>query len=242
MKNTNQDNKFQSTRRGFLKGAAASATGVSALTAAGVLQAANASAATSGKPIPIGAAVPLTGWAAADGIEYKRGLELAAEEVNALGGILGSPIEFHFEDTKTMGPDNVVPAIQRLIDRSEVHAIINGYNGSTATAEYDLIADDGIIYMHANTDVQHDHKIEKNPGKYDTVFMVDPAEAWYGPGLLTFLKGLTDSGQFKPENRKIALVLGSGSYGIVIGSGIKEKSGRVWLGNQPGRNRCVRYI
>ncbi|XAT59965.1 ABC transporter substrate-binding protein [Rhodobacteraceae bacterium Araon29] len=212
----------ETTRRDFLGKAAASVTGVGALSAAGVLSATNAGAQASGEPIPLGAAVPLTGWAAADGIEYRRGLELAAEEVNALGGILGRPIEFHFEDTKVMGPDNVVPAVQRLIDRAGVHAIINGYNSSTATAEYDLIADDGIIYMHANTDVQHNHTIAANPRKYDTVFMVDPAEAWYGPGLITFLNGLVDSGKFAPENRKIALVLGSGSYGIVIGAGIKE--------------------
>ena len=209
------------SRRNFLQG---SASGLGGLAAASVLFASNEGRAAVGKPIPIGAAVPLTGWAAADGIEYKRGLELAAEEVNALGGILGRPIEFHFEDTKTMGPDNVVPVIQRLIDVHKVHAIINGYNGSTATAEYDLVADDGVIYMHANTDIQHHHAIEKNPGKYDTIFMSDPAEAWYGDGLLAFLRDLTNSGQFKPKNRKIALILGSDNYGIVIGSGIKSRA------------------
>ena len=76
------------SRRGFITG---SAGGLAGLTAAGLLASANAGQAADGKPIPIGAAVPLTGWAAADGIEYKRGLELAAEEVNALGGILGRP-------------------------------------------------------------------------------------------------------------------------------------------------------
>ena len=211
--------KDQSTRRGFLKGSAA--TGAGFLASASTILQANAGPAT-GEPIPLGAAVPLTGWAAADGIEYKRGLELAAEDINAMGGILGRPIEFHFEDTKVMGPDNVVPAIQRLIDRDKVHAIINGYNGSTATSEYDTVADEGIIYIHANTDIQHHHKIEANPGKYETIFMSDPADAWYGKGLLKFIKGVEDDSNFKPANRNLALVLGSDSYGIVIGAGIKE--------------------
>ena len=211
------------SRRGFIT---SSAGGLAGLTAAGVLASANAGRAAGGDPIPIGAAVPLTGWAAADGIEYKRGLELAAEEVNALGGILGRPIEFHFEDTQVMGPENVVPAIQRLIDREKVHAIINGYNGSTATAEYDLIADDGLIYIHANTDVQHHHALERDPERYATIFMSDPAEVWYGEGLLSFLKGLTESGQFEPKNRKMALILGSDSYGAVIGSGISDNAAK----------------
>ena len=215
--------KVQTSRRNFLQGTAAAVTGAGILASASSISQANAGPAT-GDPIPLGAAVPLTGWAAADGNEYQRGLELAAEDINAMGGILGRPIEFHFEDTKVMGPDNVVPAIQRLIDRNNVHAIINGYNGSTATAEYDTIADEGIIYMHANTDIQHHQTIENNPGKYDTIFMSDPAEAWYGKGLLKFIGSLEDSGKFTPENRKLALVLGSDSYGIVIGAGIQEKA------------------
>ena len=185
-----QNDKNQTTRRNFLKSAGATALGAGMMSSASILQTANAGTAATGKPIPIGSAVPLTGWAAADGIEYKRGIELAVEEVNEMGGILGRPLKLHFEDTKVMGPDNVVPAMQRLIDRHEVHAIINGYNSATGTAEYDMIADDGIMYFHANTDVQHHHAIEKNPGKYDTIFMSDPAEAWYGPGLLKFFRGL----------------------------------------------------
>ncbi len=222
MSKKDQNGENLSTRRSFLKGAGVAALGVGTLSATGILQAANASTKASGKPIPIGSAVPLTGWAAADGIEYKRGIELAAEEINAMGGILGRPIELFFEDTKEMGPDNVVPAMQRLIDKRNVHAIINGYNSGTGAAEYDMIADDGIIYLHANTNVQHDQVIEKNPGKYDTVFMTDPAEAWYGSGLIKFLNGIMESGEFKPSNKKIALIEGSGNYGIIIGSGIKK--------------------
>ena len=45
-----------------------------------------------------------------------------------MGGILGRPVEPVFEDTKEMGAPNIIPAFQRLIDRHNVHAIINGYN------------------------------------------------------------------------------------------------------------------
>src|SRR5215216_5013246 len=72
---------------------------------------------TEGEPIIIGGGVPLTGWAAADGIEFKRALEMACDEINAMGGILGRPVQPVFEDTKEQGADNIIPAMQRLVDR-----------------------------------------------------------------------------------------------------------------------------
>src|SRR5207253_9385968 len=116
-----------------------------------------------GDPIPVGGGVPLTGWAAADGIEFKRALEMACDEINAMGGILGRPLQPVFEDTKEQGADNIIPAMQRLIDRHGVHAIINGYNTGAVTQEYDTIADAGVIYIHHNTDIVHHTTVGKNP-------------------------------------------------------------------------------
>src|SRR5690606_1441427 len=62
-----------------------------------------------GEPIPIGGGVPLTGWAAADGIEFQRALTMACDEINAMGGILGRPLVPSFEDTKEQGADNIIP-------------------------------------------------------------------------------------------------------------------------------------
>jgi branched-chain amino acid transport system substrate-binding protein len=73
-------------RRGFLTGSA-----VAGASGAALLAGLNAAHAQSGEPIAIGSALPMSGYAAADGIEFKRGLDLAAEEINAAGGILGPP-------------------------------------------------------------------------------------------------------------------------------------------------------
>jgi branched-chain amino acid transport system substrate-binding protein len=100
------------SRRNFLKGAAA-LMGGSAADAGRI----NDGARAEGDPIPVGQAAPLTDFAAADGVEFKNGLTLACEEINALGGILGRPLEPYFEDTKQMGDATNVQAVQRLIDR-----------------------------------------------------------------------------------------------------------------------------
>src|ERR1700690_3000218 len=93
----------KTNRRGLLKTAALCG---GALLGTNLLSAINNGAKAAGKPIPVGGGVPLTGWAAADGIEFKRGLEMACEEINAVGGILGRPLEPHFEDTKEQGAAN----------------------------------------------------------------------------------------------------------------------------------------
>ena len=208
-------------RRRLLTGAA---LGGGVLLGSNMLSAINNGAKAAGKPIPIGGGVPLTGWAAADGIEFKRALEMSCEEINALGGILGRPVEPSFEDTRDQGAANIIPAMQRLIDRHNVHAIINGYNTGAVCAEYDTIADAGVLYIHHNTDVTHYAKIKSNPQKYFSIFMGDPAEYYYGPGLLVFLNSLVDSGAWKRPNNKIAIVTGSQNYSVVIADAIKSKA------------------
>ena len=178
----------------------------------------------SGDPIPVGGGVPLTGWAAADGIEFKRALEMACDEINAMGGILGRPLQPVFEDTKEQGADNIIPAMQRLIDRHGVHAIINGYNTGAVTQEYDTIADAGIIYIHHNTDIVHHDTVGKNPERYFGCFMGDPAEYYYGEGLLAFLNGLGESKSWERPNNKIAIVTGSQNYSMVIANAIKDNA------------------
>lgn len=189
-----------------------------------VLPEINNGASASGEPIPVGGGVPLTGWAAADGIEFRRALEMACDEINAMGGILGRPLEPVFEDTGEQGADNIIPAMQRLIDRHGVHAIVNGYNTGAVTQEYDVIADAGVIYIHHNTDIVHHDTVGGDPDRYFSIFMGDPAEYWYGEGLLKFLNNLADTGQWEPENNKIAVVTSSQNYSVVIADAIRQNA------------------
>ena len=212
-----------SSRRGFLS---KSAVGAGAALTGTMLGAINNGAKADGDPIPLGGGMPMTGWAAADGIEFKRAQEMACDEVNALGGILGRPLKPVVEDTGNQGADNIIPAMQRLVDRHGVHAIINGYNTGAVTAEYDVIADAGIIYVHHNTDIVHHETVGNDPERHFGNFMGDPAEYWYGEGLLAFLNGLVDTAQWSPDNRKIAIVTGSQNYSMVIAEAIRDNAAK----------------
>jgi len=206
------------SRRDLLKGAAA--LGGSAALLASI----NDGAKAAGDPIPVGQAAPLTDFAAADGVEFQNGLTLACEEINALGGILGRPVEPYFEDTKQMGDATNVQAVQRLIDRHEVHAILNGYNIGSGAAIQDVIADAGIIYVHYDTTIGHNNLIKSDPARYFGSFQGDPAEYWYGPGFLKFVQGLEESGQYKRANNKMAIILSAGVYAANIANAVNERA------------------
>lgn len=85
-----------------------------------------------------------------------------------------------------MGAPNIIPAFQRLIDRHNVHAIINGYNTGAVTAEYDTIADAGIIYIHHNTDIVHHETVGNDPETYFGVFMAIRPNIGTGQGCFSF--------------------------------------------------------
>ena len=191
---------------------------------AAMLAALNNGARAQGAVIPVGQAAPLTDFAAADGVEFQNGLTLACEEINALGGILGRPLEPHFEDTKQMGDATNVQAVQRLIDRHSVHAVINGYNIGSGAAIQDVIADSGIIYVHYDTTIGHNNLIKSDTNKYFGSFMGDPAEYWYGPGFLKFVQGLEETGQYKRANNKMAVILSAGVYAANIANAVKEQA------------------
>ena len=204
-------------RRTLLAGTAAGSLG------AGLLLSANrAASAQDGKPVVVGSALPMSEFAAADGIEFKRGLDLAAKEINALGGVLGRPVEIVVEDTGRMGADNVSQAMQRLIDRSEASAIINGYNIGTNMIELDVTADADIIFIHYNTLILHNERVKSDPNRYYGCFQGDPPEYWYGPGFVKFLASLEELGSWSRPNNKIAVIPSANEYSIVIANAIRN--------------------
>jgi branched-chain amino acid transport system substrate-binding protein len=210
-------------RRAVLRGSVGA--GVAGMAALAGLRNGTASAEES-RPIPVGAALPMSGLAAADGAEFKNGLDLAASEINAAGGILGRPIEIHVEDTKDMGADIVSQAMQRLVDRYAVPAIINGYNVGTNMVEMDVAADNDVIMMHANTLISHNEKFKTDPARFYGSFQIDPPEYYYGPGCLNFLDELIKAGTWKPANRKIAIIPSAVEYAIVIANAIKANAAK----------------
>jgi branched-chain amino acid transport system substrate-binding protein len=174
------------------------------------------------KPIKIGSSFPLTGWGASYGELMKNGAELAVEEINNAGGILGRPVELTILDAEDMVPEKVIRNFERL-GAMGVNALIMGFHsGVGGGVDYETAAKLGIIYLHENTF----HLSEKwqldNPGKYWMVFQTDPVETYYAIGFYTFIKSIIDRGLWKPPNKKFAVINSDNPYGIWIGENFRD--------------------
>ncbi len=76
-------------------------------------------------PIRIGFFGPLTGPVAADGVSAKHAVELAQQEVNAAGGILGRRVELIVYDDR-LNPQEAVAIAHKLIEKDQVVGVVSG--------------------------------------------------------------------------------------------------------------------
>jgi len=78
-------------------------------------------------PVVIGSIDPLTGSSAIQGLDMKRGEQLALEEINAAGGISGHPLKIVWEDTES-SPKGGMAAVHKLVEINKVPLILGAYS------------------------------------------------------------------------------------------------------------------
>ncbi len=94
---------------------------------AGLLTAGVAVSPVAAGPVTIGSIGPLTGTNAVQGLDMKRGEELALEEINAAGGINGNPLKIIWEDTESSAKGGM-DAVHKLVEINKVPLIIGAYS------------------------------------------------------------------------------------------------------------------
>jgi len=83
--------------------------------------------------IKIGVNQPLTGPFAASGAYIVDGAKIAAEEINAAGGVLGQQIELVIEDNKS-NPTEAAAVAEKLITRDKVPVMMGAWGSSLTLA------------------------------------------------------------------------------------------------------------
>jgi len=81
-------------------------------------------------PIKIGAILPLTGSGASYGVWMKGGAEMAAEEINAAGGIGGHKLEIIYED-HAADASKAVNGMRRLVEVEKIPFTLTSYSAPT---------------------------------------------------------------------------------------------------------------
>ncbi len=90
--------------------------------------------------INIGVILPLTGEPAVWGVSMKRGIDLAASQLNSNGGVNEKEIKLIYEDDKGM-QNSGIAAIKKLISVDKVKIILGVANSSVAKAIIPVIDD-----------------------------------------------------------------------------------------------------
>jgi branched-chain amino acid transport system substrate-binding protein len=93
--------------------------------------------------IKIGVNQPLTGAVAASGNYVTDGARIAADEINAKGGLLGQEVELIIEDNKS-NPTEAVAAAEKLIVRDEVPVMMGAWSSTFTLAVMPKLMEYGV--------------------------------------------------------------------------------------------------
>lgn len=96
-------------------------------------------------PLPLGALYPFTGGLALFGDESYRGLELAAEERNAAGGVSGHPLKLLKGDA--VDPPAAIAEVKRLLGQEKVAAVFGTFAGPLVLAASQVTELAGVPYF-----------------------------------------------------------------------------------------------
>jgi branched-chain amino acid transport system substrate-binding protein len=99
-----------------------------------------------GEPIRVGAVFPLDGNAATLAGQELRGVRIAADLVNADGGIHGRPIVLDVQDLESRDD---APAVMATLRRDGVQAVIGAYSSDLSIAASRAASDAGLVYWEA---------------------------------------------------------------------------------------------
>ncbi len=97
--------------------------------------------------VKIGLNNPLTGTYAALGHNELIGAQLAVEQMNAKGGILGRPVELLSEDSTSGDAGTAVQKTRKLIERDGVNFILGNVNSALALAMAQVTNEKGVLHV-----------------------------------------------------------------------------------------------
>lgn len=97
--------------------------------------------------VKLGLDNPLTGTYAATGKNELTGCQLAIEQINAKGGILGRPAELLIEDSTSGDAGTAVQKARKLIDRDKVNFLLGNVNSALSLAMAQVSNEKGVLHV-----------------------------------------------------------------------------------------------
>ena len=125
--------------------------------------------AVASEPYRLGVALGLTNTGAQYSKEGVEGIEIAVNQINAAGGLLGKhPIQLVIRDTRT-DPKVAVMVAQKLIRQDRVRCIIGTYSSASAQAVKPLCRDNGVLHIATISNSEDITKLDLSPYTFSVV-------------------------------------------------------------------------
>jgi branched-chain amino acid transport system substrate-binding protein len=183
------------------------------------------------EPFKLTIPLPLTGSQAKFGEMQKKSYEIAAEEINAHGGIKGRKLALEFEDSSGK-PEIARAIVEKLIDVKKQPIIVGEYTSACAKAVAAVAEERKTPYLVVSSAAD-----EITQQKYKYVFRLNQASAHYADGLMTFLGDVV-----KPST--IAIIYESSDFGSSSAKDMvknAEKAGIKVLANEKYEKGAVDF-
>ncbi len=158
--------------------------------------------------VKVGAVTPLTGKLSVYGEGFQRAMLLALEEVNAEGGINGSPMQIVFEDNNSTSKGSV-SAIQKLITIDKLPVIFGPAASSNFLAVCPIAQQNRIILIGAESAAAE----ITNCGSY--VFRVFPSDKLQGIGVAELTSAM--------DYKEVVLTYINNDWGVGLAQVFKER-------------------
>ena len=160
-----------------------------------------------GDPIRIGALFPLSAPGSVVGGEAMRdAMIIAAERINAAGGLLGRPVELVVVDSEGL-PERGAAVTERLISQDGVVAIAGGYHSSVGVVAKEVAHDNNIPIVLANTWNDTITSVQ-----YPQVFRIAPLSSEVSAVDVKFIQWLRDEAGIQLD--KVVILTENTDYGI----------------------------
>ncbi|WP_245454265.1 ABC transporter substrate-binding protein [Aquabacter cavernae] len=195
-----------------MKRAALRGTALAALTASllGSLTAAQAQA-----PVKIGVVLPLSGPNAQFGIASRTGIEMAADAINAAGGLKslgGAKIELVVADVPS--PNTAASTTQRLISQDQVVGVVGAFVSSITLAASEVTERAGVPM------ITHSFADQITSRGYKYIFQVSAKATTYGKAQFDYAIDLAK--QAGAPSETVAIFYEDTAYGTAQGKGLRE--------------------
>src|SRR5437764_484149 len=145
-----------------------------------------AAPAAAGAPIRIGITTPMQ---LAVGRDSQDGAQLAIDEINAKGGVLGRRLEMVVAD-ETENPETGITAVKKLTSDEKVDVLVGGYSSGVTLAQLPHISTAKTIYLGIGAaSPAITAKVKTDNENYKYIFRVNPLNSkWLAASLVGFLR------------------------------------------------------